>query len=71
MLISKLKPNDSVSLVIFNDEATTVFDQTLKSDLGMATFDYLNNIHAGGGTTIINGFKKSKEILDKWISSKK
>jgi len=60
MLISKLKPKDSVSLVTFDDQAQTIFKQIYKSDLNSDIFSLLSKISAGGSTTIINGFQRSK-----------
>ena len=60
MLLSKVKPNDSVSLVTFDNQAHTIFKQTYKSELDSGVFSLLSEISAGGGTTIINGFKRSK-----------
>ena len=33
MLISKLKPNDSIGMVVFNNKAITVFESTFKKNL--------------------------------------
>ena len=68
MLISKLKPNDSIAMVVFDDYATTVFDCSLKKNISSEIYERLDKIHTRGGTTIINGFKHSNEMLLNWIS---
>ena len=56
MLIGKLKPNDSIGMVVFDDRADTIFVSTLKKNLTSEIFERLNKITTRGGTTIINGF---------------
>ena len=68
MLISKLKPNDSIGMVVFDDYATTIFDCTLKKNISSEVYERLDKIHTQGGTTIINGFKHSNEMLLNWLS---
>lgn len=67
MLIAKLKPNDSMGLVVFNNSASTVFECTYKKNITAEIFERLDRIRSGGGTTIIHGFEKSKELLSTWI----
>ena len=69
MLISKLKPNDSMGMVVFNNNATTVFECTSKRNISSEIFERLDSIRAGGGTTIINGFKHSTELLRNWMET--
>jgi len=59
MLMEKLKPNDSIGMVVFDTSAETVFEMTLKKNLTSEIFERLSNIRKRGGTTIINGFKHS------------
>jgi hypothetical protein len=59
MLISKLKPNDSIGMVVFNNEAHVVFECTYKKDLSSDIYQKMDTISAGGGTVIIKGFQKS------------
>lgn len=56
MLISKLKPNDSLGMVLFNNRARVLFESTAKKNIGADIFEKLDNFQAGGGTTIIHGF---------------
>jgi len=67
MFISRLRPNDSVGLITFNNIAHVIFTPIFKRDFDDKTFDLLDKIAAGGGTTIKSGFSKSKELLSNWI----
>eukprot|EP00178_Gracilaria_changii_P008712 TRINITY_DN26179_c0_g1_i2.p1 TRINITY_DN26179_c0_g1~~TRINITY_DN26179_c0_g1_i2.p1 ORF type:complete len:100 (-),score=7.70 TRINITY_DN26179_c0_g1_i2:824-1123(-) len=69
MLISKLKPNDSIAMVTFNNQANTIFECTFKKDIDSDIFARMDQISAGGGTNIINGFHRSNELLRKWIET--
>ena len=66
MLIGKLKPNDSIGMVVFDNRADTVFESTLKKNLTSEIFERLNKISTRGGTTIINGFTHSNQMLKNW-----
>ena len=59
MLISKLKPNDSIGMVVFDDQAKTIFEPILKKNLSSDIYERLDKIYTCGGTTIINGFTHS------------
>jgi Mg-chelatase subunit ChlD len=60
MLISKLKPNDSIGMVVFSDDAETIFECTMKKDIQIEEmFQKIDQISTRGGTTIIEGFKMS------------
>lgn len=52
MFISKLRPNDSIGMVIFNNKAEVVFEQIYKKDLDEKFFVKLDAIKSCGGTTI-------------------
>lgn len=56
MLISKLRKDDSIGFITFNDVAHVVFKPILKADIDSAIYDRLKSIMARGGTTIVNGF---------------
>ena len=56
MLISKLKPNDSLGMVVFNGNAQTVFECTQRKNITAQIYEKLDEIYSGGGTTIIKGF---------------
>ena len=60
MFISKLRPNDSVGIITFNNTAQEIIKPTFKSKLTNEVFAMLEEIKAGGGTTIRNGFNLSK-----------
>ena len=69
ILISKLKPNDSIGMVQFNSHATTVFECTAKKNLSSEIYERLDKISQCGGTTIIEGFRHSTEMLKKWVKT--
>lgn len=71
MLISKLKPNDSLGMVTFNTFASVIFESTFKKTLTSEIFERLDKISANGGTNIMNGFKKSCELLSNWMEKHK
>ena len=60
MLISKLRPNDSIGLITFNDQAQVIFEPILKSEISPSIYTDLDKIRTNGGTTIKSGFTKSK-----------
>lgn len=60
MLISKLRPNDSIGLITFNDQAQVIFEPILKSEISPNIYTDLEKIRTNGGTTIKSGFIKSK-----------
>jgi hypothetical protein len=63
MLISKLKPYDSMGVVVFNNQSKVIFENTYKKFITPEIFEKLDEIRAGGGTTIINGFNHSRQLL--------
>jgi len=56
MFISRMRPNDSLGMVTFNNEAQIVFTPTLRANITDEIYDKLDAIKAGGGTTIKHGF---------------
>lgn len=60
MFISKLRPNDSVGVVAFDNRADVVLDPIFKKDFDANLFSKLDEIHPRGGTTIAAGLTKSK-----------
>ena len=69
MLISKIKPNDSIGMVTFNNSGHVVFQCTYKKNIDSELFDKMDKITCGGGTTIIDGFNKSNDLLKNWIQA--
>lgn len=67
MFISKLRPNDSVGMIVFNTSAKIVFEPIFKRDFDNNFFTQLDQQQAGGGTTIASGLVKSKELLKRFI----
>jgi hypothetical protein len=67
MFISKLRPNDSVGLVTFNDQGHVIFKPVFKSDFDNKNYDLLDQIVTNGGTTIKSGFTLSKQLLLEFI----
>lgn len=60
MFISKLRPNDSVGMLVFNTSAKVVFEPMFKRDFDEKFFNELDKQKACGGTTIASGLIKSK-----------
>lgn len=62
MLFSKLRPNDSFSLITFNNSATVIIPLSKVSSIN---FDELTNrlsvINASGGTTLSSGLNAANE----------
>ena len=57
MFVSKLRDNDSVGIVVFNNTAQTILKGMKKSELDMqAVFALVDNIKQSGGTTLNSGF---------------
>ncbi len=56
MFISKLRPNDSIGIITFNNEGHLLMKPTFKSQMNQEIFTILDNLTAQGGTTIRNGF---------------
>ena len=56
MLISKLRNNDSIGLVTFNNQGHTIFEPMLKKNVGQNVYEMLDTIQCQGGTTIRSGF---------------
>jgi Mg-chelatase subunit ChlD len=64
MFVSKLRPDDSFGLVIFDNKAEVVIEQTKVKSLDLQkTFTTLETIKTRGGTTIREGFVMSQKIL--------
>ncbi len=63
MLISKLRPNDSIGIVTFTHEGQVLLNPVFKSQLDNSIFGVLDGISAGGGTTIRSGFILAKSLL--------
>lgn len=60
MFISKLEPNDSIGMVVFDTKADVVFEPIFKRDLDENIFAKLDELKTRGGTTIASGLVKSK-----------
>lgn len=71
MFISKLRPDDSVGMVTFNDSTNVIFTPTLKKEIGSDIFERLDQIQASGGTALTNGFNLSKTLLLKQMAKQK
>jgi hypothetical protein len=56
MFISKLRPNDSVGLVTFNNIGHVIFEPVFKSHFDTKYYDLIDQITTNGGTTIKSGF---------------
>ena len=67
MFISKLRPNDSIGMVVFDTKADVVFESVFKKDFDPKFFELLDQQKTRGGTTISSGLAKSKEILKNFI----
>ena len=67
MFIGKLRPDDSVGLVMFDNRADVVFPPTRKSEISERVYQQLETIKTRGGTTIREGFKLSKDLLVGYI----
>lgn len=57
MFISKLRPNDSIGMITFNDQAQLMFEPTRKSEITEQIYSIVDNITTNGGTTIRSGFQ--------------
>ena len=72
MFVSKLRPNDSFGLIIFDDEAEIIIQQTKVANLNLQkTFEMLDKIETRGGTTIREGFVASQNMLYNFVVSNK
>ena len=71
MLISKPKPNDSVSLSTFDNQVQVIFEQMFKKEISYDIYERLDCIDATGRTAIIKGFKASSQLLKKQAKSQK
>ena len=68
MFYSKLRPTDSLGVVIFDNTAEVVLKQTVKAGIEEAAFFMaLNELKPRGGTTISKGFELSKDLLSEYI----
>lgn len=70
MFVSKLRPNDSFGLVIFDDKAETVVQCIQKKDVEMeALFLLLDEIKTRGGTTLRTGFLEALKNLKSYLDN--
>lgn len=60
MFISKLRPNDSIGMIVFDNKADVVFNPVFKKDFDPTFFELLDKQQTRGGTTIASGLVKSK-----------
>ena len=67
MFISKLRPNDSVGIVAFDNRADIVLNPIFKKDFDESLFSKLDELQPRGGTTIAAGLTKSKSLLKEFI----
>lgn len=63
MFISKLRPDDSIGMTTFDDQAHLIFKPTLKKDLPEDVYSIVDNIIANGQNTLLDGFNLSKGLL--------
>jgi hypothetical protein len=63
----KLRPNDSVRLVTFNNQGQVMFKPVFKSHFDNINYDLLDQMVTNGGTTIKSGFTLSKQLLLEFI----
>lgn len=52
-----------MGVVVFNNQSKVIFENTYKKFITPEIFEKLDEIRAGGGTTIINGFYHSRQLL--------
>jgi len=72
MFVSKLRPDDSFGLVVFDDKADVVITQTKVANLDLSkTFSILDTINTRGGTTIREGFVTSQKNLYDYVTDNK
>ncbi len=55
MFISKLRPDDAVGIVLFDDKATIFLPLILKKDVSSSLYSDIDNIKVRGGTIIRKG----------------
>jgi Mg-chelatase subunit ChlD len=72
MFVSKLRPDDSFGLVVFDTKGSTMIPCTQKKDLEVETvFSMIDTIRTKGGTTLSSGFNEGlrnlKEYTDKCV----
>ena len=68
MFLSKLRPTDSFGLIIFDNQADVVVEQTKVSNLNLEhIFELLTKIKTRGGTTIRSGFSMSQNMLYEYV----
>ena len=64
MFYSKLRPEDSLGLVIFNHKAYTLMEQTTKKQIAEEElFAILNQLKPSGTTSLQMGFEMAAELL--------
>ncbi len=62
--LDKLRPDDFFSLVIFNNEAKTIFPLTKVELLNKKeAVTKIDSIQTNGGTTILSGFKEAEKNI--------
>lgn len=60
MFISKLRPDDSIGVVVFDTTADVLIDPIFKKDFNENFYSKLDEQKTRGGTTISSGLLKSK-----------
>lgn len=71
MFYSKLRPNDSFGLVVFNNKGTTILPvQTVAERDFEEVSACVKNISTNGGTTLITGFEEANKILSTYLKDK-
>lgn len=69
MFVSKLRNDDSFGLVTFNNEAQTVIQCDRKDNLDLnSAFALVDQMKAGGGTTLAVGFEAAANNLRQYLS---
>ena len=68
MFYSKLRASDSLGVIIFDNIAEVVLNQTVKSEIDQeAFFLALNELKPRGGTTIYQGFELAQKVLVEYV----
>ncbi len=62
-----MRPNDALALVIFDDQAETLYPLTLVSQIDKILFNsHLKSIETRGGTTILCGLSEARKCFDNY-----
>lgn len=70
MFFSKLRPNDSFGLIVFNTKGEILIPCQPKKDLVPdELFKIIDSIHQNGGTTLMSGFDEAKRNLLRYFNS--